>query len=59
MDNTLFSFNNYNVMIILWHVKCKESIAVIKLQMADIQGWVSKVGEKAIVRASDKVQEKF
>ena len=34
MDNSLFSFNNYNVLIILWHVKFKESIAVIKLQMA-------------------------
>ena len=34
MDNSLFSFNNYNVLIILWHVKFKQSIAVIKLQMA-------------------------
>ena len=34
MDNTLFSFNNYKLLIILWHVKCKWSIAVIKLQMA-------------------------
>ena len=59
MDNSLFSFNNYKLLIILWHVKCKESIAVIKLQMAYIQGWVPKVGGKAIVRASDKVQEKL
>ena len=34
MDSSLFSFNNYDVLIILLHVKCKESILVIKLQMA-------------------------
>ena len=34
MDNSLFSFNNYKLLIILWHVTCKESIAVVKLQMA-------------------------
>ena len=58
MDNSLFSLNNYNVHVIHWlfflHVKCKESHVVIKLQMVSI-----KSREKAIFRASDKVQEKL
>ena len=58
MDSSLFSFNNYDVLIILLHVKCKESILVIKLQMA-YTGMSIKSREKTIVRASDKVQEKF
>ena len=45
-------------MIILLHVKCKESIAVIKLRIA-YTGLSIKSREKTIVRASDKVQEKF
>ena len=44
--------------MILLYVNCKESNAVIKLQMA--YTWVSiKNREKTIVRASDKVQEKL
>ena len=58
MDSSLFSFNNYDVLIILLHVKCKESILVIKLQMA-YTGESIKSRGKIIVRASDKVQEKF
>ena len=58
MDSSLFSFNNSDVLIILLHVKCKESILVIKLQMA-YTGMSIKSREKTIVRASDKVQEKF
>ena len=44
--------------MILLHVKCKESIAVIKLQMA-YTGMSIKNREKTMVWASDKVHEKL